>query len=65
MFQAASTNGTLSNGHVTDSAKSNGHTANGYSNSRAADYYVKASPADLHLRSTASIKITAGASDIK
>jgi hypothetical protein len=65
MFQAASPNGVLSNGHITDLTKSNGHTANGYSNSQAADYYVKASPADLHLRSTASVKLTAGASDVK
>ncbi|XP_021940633.1 elongation of very long chain fatty acids protein AAEL008004-like isoform X2 [Zootermopsis nevadensis] len=63
--KGASPNGKLTNGHVTDSAKSTSHTANGYSNSRAADYYVKASPEDLHLRSTSSIKVTAGASEVK
>nr|CAD7427539.1 unnamed protein product [Timema monikensis] len=47
-------NGTsASNGH----AVSNGHAkANGYSNSRAADYYIKASP-DLHYRAMASAEM--------
>lgn len=63
--KAGSTNGTLPNGHTTDSEKSNGHIMNGYSNGRAADYYVKASTVDLHLRSTASIKVTEGTSTVE
>lgn len=45
------TNGILSNGHITDAAN-----LNGCSNGRAADYYIKASTADLHLRSATSVK---------
>lgn len=63
--KAGSTNGTLPNGHTTGSEKSNGYITNGYSNGRAADYYVKASTADLHLRSTTSIKVTEGASTLE
>jgi len=45
------TNDILSNGHITDAANSNGCR-----NGRAADYYIKASTADLHLRSATSVK---------
>ncbi|KAJ9580440.1 hypothetical protein L9F63_024376, partial [Diploptera punctata] len=42
----------LSQKAVNDAAKSNGHiTTNGYTNGRAADYYVTASSPDLHHRS--------------
>ncbi|PSN51448.1 Elongation of very long chain fatty acids protein [Blattella germanica] len=53
--KTASSNGSISNGHATDSSKTNGHTLNGFSNGRASDYYVKASSADLHLRPATQI----------
>jgi hypothetical protein len=60
MFQASSTNDILSNSHITDSTKSNG-----FCNGRAADYYIKASTADLHLRSASSVKTIEVTSDVK
>ncbi|XP_069674902.1 very long chain fatty acid elongase AAEL008004-like [Periplaneta americana] len=62
--KGATTNGTITNGHVTHS-KSNGHTLNGYSNNRAADYYIKASSTDLHLRQTLTTETRECASNIK
>ncbi|KAJ4450285.1 hypothetical protein ANN_01705, partial [Periplaneta americana] len=62
--KGATTNGTITNGHVTHS-KSNGHTLNGYSNNRAADYYIKASSTDLHLRQTVTTETRECASNIK
>lgn len=58
--KASSTNDILSNSHITDSTKSNG-----FCNGRAADYYIKASTADLHLRSASSVKTIEVTSDVK
>jgi hypothetical protein len=51
IFQATATHDILSDSHITDAAQSNGCR-----NGRAADYYIKASTADLHLRSATSVK---------
>jgi hypothetical protein len=60
MFQAASTNDLISDNHITDSTK-----LNSYRNGKAADYYIKASTADLQLRSAGMVKTKETASDVK